>query len=116
LTFDFTRLRLGLQIGIFEIIAQGSDFPEMTLQNCKSDMTTPLRGYWSLEFVGHSLGYHPGSFWSIYLAPKGLIKPATIPPVKGWSVDNYAVFWSFQVQFLRNLVLESYPFFSKYVA
>jgi hypothetical protein len=43
LTFDFTRLRLGLQIGIFGIIAQSSDFPEIALQNCKSDMTTPLR-------------------------------------------------------------------------
>jgi hypothetical protein len=42
LIFDFTRLRLGLQIDIFGIIAQGSDFPEMTLQNCKSDTTTPL--------------------------------------------------------------------------
>ena len=31
LTFDFTRLRLGLQIGIFGIIAQSADFPEMTL-------------------------------------------------------------------------------------
>jgi hypothetical protein len=41
LTFDFTRLSLGLQIGIFGIIAQGSDFPEIALQNCKSDMTTP---------------------------------------------------------------------------
>jgi hypothetical protein len=30
LTFDFTKLRLGQQIGIFGIIAQGSDFPEMT--------------------------------------------------------------------------------------
>ena len=43
LIFDFTRLRLGLQIDIFRIIAQGSDFPEITLQNCKSDMTTPLK-------------------------------------------------------------------------
>jgi hypothetical protein len=42
LTFDFRRLGLGLKIGIFEIIAQGSDFPEMTLQNCKSDMITLL--------------------------------------------------------------------------
>jgi hypothetical protein len=33
LTFDSTRLRLGLQIGIIGIIAQGSDFPDMTLQN-----------------------------------------------------------------------------------
>ena len=31
LTFDFTRLRLGLQIGIFGIISQGSDCPELTL-------------------------------------------------------------------------------------
>jgi hypothetical protein len=28
---------------------------------------------------------------------------------KGVGVDNYAVFWSFQVQFLRNFVLERYP-------
>ena len=28
---DSTRLRLGLQIGIFGIIAQSADFPEMTL-------------------------------------------------------------------------------------
>jgi hypothetical protein len=48
LTFDFTRLRLGLQIGIFGIIVQGSDFPEIALQNCKSDMTTPLREWASL--------------------------------------------------------------------
>jgi hypothetical protein len=47
LTFDFTRL--GLQIGIFRIIAQGSDFPEIALQNCKSDMTTPL----SLHKIRH---------------------------------------------------------------
>ena len=33
LTFDFTRLGLSLQIGIFGIIAQGSDFAEMTLQH-----------------------------------------------------------------------------------
>jgi hypothetical protein len=38
----FARLRIDLQIGIFEIISQSSDFPELTLQNCKSDMTTPL--------------------------------------------------------------------------
>jgi hypothetical protein len=38
LIFDFRRLRLSL-IGIFGIIAQGSDFPEIALQNCKSDMT-----------------------------------------------------------------------------
>jgi hypothetical protein len=44
LTFDFTRLRLGLQIGNFGIIAQGSCFPEIALQNCKSDMTPPPYG------------------------------------------------------------------------
>jgi hypothetical protein len=42
LTFDFTILRLGLQIGIFGIIAKSSDFPEIALQSCKSDTTTPL--------------------------------------------------------------------------
>ena len=49
--FDFTSLKLGLQIGIFGIIAQGLEFPEIALQNCKSDMTTPL----SLEdfWTGH---------------------------------------------------------------
>jgi hypothetical protein len=41
--YFFARLRIDLQIGIFGIIAQDSDFPEMTLQNCKSDMTTPLK-------------------------------------------------------------------------
>jgi hypothetical protein len=34
--------KLDLQIGNFGIIAQGSDFPEIALQNCKSDMTTSL--------------------------------------------------------------------------
>jgi hypothetical protein len=42
--YFFERLRIDLQIGIFGIIAQDSDFPEIALQNCKSDMTTPLRG------------------------------------------------------------------------
>ena len=37
---DSTRLRLGLQIEIFGIIAQASDFPKLALQNCKSDMHT----------------------------------------------------------------------------
>ena len=41
LTFDFTILRLGLQIGIFGIISQASDFPKLALRNCKSDMHTP---------------------------------------------------------------------------
>jgi hypothetical protein len=43
LTVDFTRLRLGLQIGIFGTIAQGSDFPEI---DCKIENQTrqPLRG------------------------------------------------------------------------
>jgi hypothetical protein len=45
----FARLRLGLQIGIFGFIAQGSDFPEIALQSCKSDMTAPLGG-WSSHF------------------------------------------------------------------
>jgi hypothetical protein len=40
--YFFARLRIYIQIGIFVIIAQGSDFPEIALQNCKSDMTTPL--------------------------------------------------------------------------
>jgi hypothetical protein len=48
LTFDFTRLRLGLQIGIFGIIAEASDFPKLALQNCKLDMNTPLRKWTSL--------------------------------------------------------------------
>ena len=38
LFFDFTRLRPGLQISIFEIISKASDFPKLVLQNCKSDM------------------------------------------------------------------------------
>jgi hypothetical protein len=42
--YFFARLKIDLQIGIFGIIAQDSDFPEIALQNCKSDMTTPLRG------------------------------------------------------------------------
>jgi hypothetical protein len=54
LTFDFTRLRLGLQIGIFGIIAEGSDFPEIALQNCKSDTTTPLRGLEKLHILRHT--------------------------------------------------------------
>ena len=41
--YFFARLRIDLQIGIFGIIAQDSDFPEIALQNCKSDMTTPLK-------------------------------------------------------------------------
>jgi hypothetical protein len=40
--YFFARLRIDLQIGIFGIIAQDSDFLEIALQNCKSDMTTPL--------------------------------------------------------------------------
>ena len=32
LTFDFIKLRLGLQIGIFEIIAQASDFPKLAFK------------------------------------------------------------------------------------
>ena len=31
-----------LENGIFGIIAQASDFPKLALQNCKSDMNTPL--------------------------------------------------------------------------
>jgi hypothetical protein len=40
--YFFARLRIDLQIDIFGIIAQDSDFPEIALQNCKSDMITPL--------------------------------------------------------------------------
>ena len=43
LIFDFTRFRLGLLIGIFGIISQASNFPKLALQNCKSDMHTPLK-------------------------------------------------------------------------
>jgi hypothetical protein len=50
--YFFAKLRIDLQIGIFGIIAQDSDFPEIALQNFKSDMTTPLRGYWSLVLLG----------------------------------------------------------------
>ena len=49
LTFDFTRLRLGLQIGIFGFIAQASDFLKLALQNCKSDMQTPLNFFLIFE-------------------------------------------------------------------
>jgi hypothetical protein len=42
--YFFPRLRIDLQISIFEIIAQDSDFPEKALQICKSDMTNPLNG------------------------------------------------------------------------
>jgi hypothetical protein len=54
LIFDFTRSRLGLQIGIFRIIAKSSYFPEQALQNCKSDMQTPQRG--SLLFDRYGYG------------------------------------------------------------
>jgi hypothetical protein len=46
LAYDFTRWRIGLQIGIFGIIAKASDFPNLALQNCKSDMHTPFLREW----------------------------------------------------------------------
>jgi hypothetical protein len=48
--YFFARLRIDLQIGIFGIIVQDSDFPEIPLQNCKSDMTTSL-SYLKIIFI-----------------------------------------------------------------
>jgi hypothetical protein len=56
--YFFARLRIDLQIGIFGIIAQGSDFSEIALQNCKSDMTTPLGSLNSKNGLGKILLYH----------------------------------------------------------
>jgi hypothetical protein len=41
--YFFARLRIDLRIGIFGIIAQYLDFPEIALQNWKSHMTTLLK-------------------------------------------------------------------------
>jgi hypothetical protein len=49
LFFEPTFEILEAKIGIFGIIAEGSDFPEMTLQNCKSDTTTPLKQFYYLS-------------------------------------------------------------------